>query len=157
MNYLVVHDKRGRVGITIEPEGKVYDHPIKVWAIASGKQVEFAHMRMHKVLDSYHLGGSYQSFAMYAMDFDELCAVIEHHMGPCDEDRYNALLAEQAAQAKMDKQFGSVKAHVATFFAIETGSLVIKVAWYACKFVLFCLVFPFVIHWFNKKGGNGRH
>ena len=157
MNYLVVHDKRGRIGITIEPAGKTYDYPIKVWAIANGKQVEFAHMRMHKLLASYHYGGSYQTFAMYALSFEELTAIVEAHMGPSDEDRYKALLEEEAAAQTMDRQMGSVKAHVATFFAIQTGSFIVKFMWYASKFVLFCMVFPFVIHWFNKKGGSGRH
>lgn len=142
MNYLVVQRRGKRVGISVVPEGTSYSHEFKAWAIRTGKQVTFVNLRMAQALKNFHVGGNYQDFAWYALDFNELCALIEMHMGPCDEDRYLASVAE--------KPLPNQRAELIIHTLIEFGWFSVKVLWLLTKMLGILLLIPLLIKLFSK-------
>lgn len=94
MKYIVAHEKPGKVGISIEPAGKTYDHPIKCWSLNSGKRVEFALRGLQNLLKPYYVSGRFEDFAWYALSYDELCHIVRGRIGPSDDEEYHELLAQ---------------------------------------------------------------
>jgi hypothetical protein len=146
--YLVVHGGP-RVGITIEPPGVRFTHPFECWAIRSGRQVEFAYTKLHRILDRYHLGGSYDSFARYAFEYDELCALVAAHMGPSDDDRLQAALDESRRLAAYRPS--RVDLWPLASLAPTALGAAVRIFGYALKFLVIMLVTPFVLSRFGRR------
>lgn len=158
MNYLVVHNRNGRVGISIEPAGKVYQHPITCWAVQDGKQVKFVQFQMHKLLAPYHFAGAYQTFAHYAMDYDDLVALITHHMGPDDQTRCEQLMNQAKESLKYEEQYNRSLEVEHRHFVFHVGMMCLGFAWKLFKASIKCLtillLIPLLIKWLHKKRGS---
>jgi hypothetical protein len=158
MNYLVVHNRNGRVGITIEPAGKVYSHPITCWAVSDGKQVKFVQFQMHKLLAPYHFAGAYQTFAHYAMDYDDLVALITHHMGPDDRARCENLQVAMAEAQRSLEEGRRIQTIEHRHMVFHVGFMVLGFLWIVFKAAVKCLTIlmlvPLLIRWLHKKRGS---
>lgn len=143
--YLVVHKTAKYSGISIEPAGKVYDHPTECWAIRSGKQFLFARMKLPNLLDKFYFGGTYEKMAHYIISYQEMCAIVSDHMGPSDRKRYEMALAAAEGRKTVD--------WVAVAPALIQGTLSTITLILARGFRLLSVVIllPIALHWLNKR------
>lgn len=94
MKYVVVRPHGELSKVYIVSEGTDITMPFESWALRDGKQIVFATIKMHKALQSHHFAGSYDQGAMYAYTYEEMCAIMNSHLGPSDRERYEAGLKE---------------------------------------------------------------
>ena len=106
--YLVAHKLKNLVGVSIEPEGKTYEHSTKCWAIRSGAQVKFARKQMAALLANYHVAGTYEGRALYALPYDELVELLRGGMGPDDEQRFYEVKVRPRISKQHWEVFGAV-------------------------------------------------
>lgn len=94
----------------------------------TGKQIVCAERRLHKLLESHLLGGSYESGALYAFEYAELCAVLRDQLGPSDRDRYLQLKHRPSAPRQTTLwQRTKVAAHIGWKLAGLTIFVVYKI------------------------------
>lgn len=60
----------------------------EAWSLRTGKQVMCVERGLHRLLAKHHLGGAYEAGALYALEYDDMCAVLRDQLGPSDRDRY---------------------------------------------------------------------
>ena len=142
MKYLVVHQSGPFTAITVEQEGKVYINPIKCWALSDGEKVEFVNMRMDTYLKKFYVSGTFQTKALYALTYDEMCMLLTSKLGPDDESRYNMIKQAMPVTSKN---------HVASTIIEEAGWFGLKAIFMAIKTLLFIVLFPIIIAFFNKR------
>jgi hypothetical protein len=136
------------------PEGTDVTTPFESWALRDGKQILFATSKMHKTLQSHHFAGSYEQGAMYAYTYQEMCAIISAHLGPSDRERY-----EFAAKGPVDRTLIQANSDTnpdridgrfrAAYVLWKTLVLILKVSIKALNTVIFLVLLPLIIKWFN--------
>jgi hypothetical protein len=145
--YLVAHELGDRSGVTIESAGKTYGHRTECWAIVSGKQFVFARTRFGRVMDKFHLGGSFERMANYAVSYEELCAVVEAYMGPSDRQRYELMTRTSPGTGAMwQGLIMTITGNVLRTSLIVLGR--------GMRLLLVVIVVPFVLRFFNHMGRN---
>lgn len=156
MKYVVVRPANGLAKIYILEEGEQVATPFESWALRTGPQILFATTKMHKVLHSQHMLGSYETGAMYAYSYEELCAIIAGSLGPSDRQRYEAGLKESFDQtsikgiSKRDSsklnwgRIGYITWKVFEF----TVWLMIKIL----KLLGLVILIPILVGWINRVG-----
>lgn len=149
MNYIVVRPfNRGFSAVSIvmgsDTAVKV---PFESWALNDGKKILFANNKMHKMLASHYMLGSYQTEASYAYTYEEMCEIMRANLGPSDRERYLALKDEQ----KIVKPVDGTKAEVALYIVLRTlqlcGTILVGVG----KVVAVVTLVPFIIHLISKR------
>lgn len=150
MKYIVVTPFGELSKVYIMPEGRDMPTPFESWALLDGKQIVFATIKMHKILQSQHFAGSYEQGAMYAYTYDEMCAIITANIGPSDRNRYEALLKEDSGPVLI--QGNSSIDHLPKWHAIayalwKTLVLVIKISIKSLNTVIFLVLLPLIIKW----------
>jgi hypothetical protein len=130
-SYLVVHDLGKVSGVSIEPAGRSYDHPIECWAIDNGERAEYARLRLRTGLKPYYMFGRFDQMATYALDFTELRMIVSDHMGPTDRERYEDLVTSRNMRYIPNKSVGVI-ANVGTRFIGVT----FQILWRALRFML---------------------
>lgn len=149
MNYIVVRPyNRGfsAVSIVMGSDTTVIP-PFESWALNDGKKIVFANNKMHKLLASHYMLGSYQTQASYAYTYEEMCAIMTSNLGPSDRERYLALKAEQGLQKPVNGSRGEVALYIALRTLQLCGTVFIGVA----KIVAILTVIPFIIHLLSKR------
>lgn len=152
MKYIVVTPAGDLCKVHIVPEGRDMPTPFESWALRDGKQIMFATIKMHKILHSNHFAGSYDSGALYAYTYDEMCAIITANIGPCDRERYEAGLKEEFDQSLIkDIPSGDhlPKWHAIAYMLWKALVLVIKVSIKSLNTVIFLVILPLIIKWIN--------
>ena len=148
MKYIVVTPAGDLCKVHIVPEGRDMPTPFESWALRDGKQIMFATIKMHKILQSNHFAGSYENGAMYAYTYDEMCAIITANIGPSDRERYEAGLKEQSDQSLI-KGNPSIdhlpKWHAIAYILWKSLILVIKVSIKSLNTVIFLVLLPLII------------
>ena len=149
MNYIVVRPyNRGfsAVSIVMGSDTQVIP-PFESWALDTGKKIIFANNKMHKMLASHYMLGSYQTQASYAYTFEEMCAIMTSNLGPSDRERYLALRDDQGIQMPV----GTGKWEMATYIGLRSlhvaGVIFVGIA----KIVAVITILPILIHWMSKK------
>lgn len=149
MNYIVVRPyNRGfsAVSIVMGSDTQVIP-PFESWALDTGKKIIFANNKMHKMLSSHYMLGSYQTQASYAYTYEEMCAIMKSNMGPSDRERYLILKHEQSIQKPVD----GTRAEVALYIGLRTlqlcGTILVGVA----KIMAVVTIVPFVIYMMSKR------
>lgn len=151
MKYIVVHDKPGTAGVTIEPEGRLYKYQIKCWALNSGKRVEFGLRGLQSVLKQYYVSGRFETFAWYALSYDELCHIVRGRIGPSDDEVYYELINQPAPKRVKQPWLTEdrVVVGITAFTHIWMGLL--HAFLLMIKFMLNMLLLPMIISFFKKK------
>lgn len=151
MKYVVVRPAGDLAKVFIIPDGVDVTLPFESWALRDGQQILFATTKMHKVLQSHHFSGSYESGALYAYTYEELCAIMRAHLGPSDEERYGAGLREQSNQTSIkDIPLWHVSGWTRIAYILWKGfELTVKVSIKILTTIIFLVILPFIIKWFN--------
>lgn len=148
MKFVVAKPFGNMSKISIVEDGAQLDLPFESWALRDGKQILFATTKMHKVLQSQHFAGSYDKGAMYAYNYEEMCAVLSAHLGPCDRERYDASLKEQSQPTLIEgntpTDYLSKWPRIA-YIVWKTLALLTKVSIKALNVLLFLVILPFII------------
>jgi len=158
MKYIVLHDRKPLPGISIEPAGRTYQYPIKCWAMNDGRRVLFAHSKMGKLLEKFHMGGNYEHMAMYGLSYDELCHIVRDAIGPSDDERFYAASlqvqrqVERTADAhrtsRMRKADNTVLIVTSVLFTVvATAALVILLG---VKFLATMALLPLAVAFFKR-------
>lgn len=148
MNFIVVHSKGQLTGVSIEPAGRAYPHPIKCWAMNDGRKVTFARTGMAKLLDKFHVGGTYDTMALYGLSFDEVCMMIRERVGPSDDELYEQAIAHRTSP-KPKVEFGEGTVAAITV-ATESSMLLMHVFMLGVKLVATMLLIPFILALFKR-------
>lgn len=149
MNYIVVRPyNRGfsAVSIVIGSDTEITG-PFQSWALNDGKKIVFANNKMHKLLASHYMLGSYQTQASYAYTYEEMCAIMKSNLGPSDMERYLILKHGQSIQKPVNGTRGEVALYIALRTLQLCGTVFIGVA----KIVAVLTVIPFIIHLLSKR------
>lgn len=152
MKYVVARPFGELSKIYIVSEGTDIDVPFESWALCDGKQILFATVKMHKVLQSQHFAGSYDKGAMYAYTYPEMCAVLTSHLGPSDRERYEAGLKGGVDQTLIRDNLPHDYLPIWTRTAYvlwKTLTLIVKVCIKVLSVLLFLVIVPFILKWFN--------
>lgn len=151
MNYIVVTPAGDLCKVYIVAEGREMPTPFESWALRDGKQIIFATIRMHKILQNQHFAGSYEQGAMYAYTYDEMCAIMTANLGPSDRERYEAGLKEQSDQTLIKGiPAGELpKWHRIAYILWKTLVLVIKIFIKSLNTVIFLVILPLLLKWLN--------
>lgn len=151
MNYIVVTPAGDLSKIYIVAEGHDMPAPFESWALRDGKQIVFATIKMHKILQNQHFAGSYEQGAMYAYTYEDMCAIITAHIGLSDRERYEAGLKEQSDQSliKGIPADELSKWHRIAYILWKTLVLVIKIFIKSLNTVIFLIILPLILKWLN--------
>lgn len=151
MNYIVVRPAGDLCKVYIVAEGAELPTPFESWALRDGKQIMFATIKMHKILQNQHFAGSYEQGAMYAYTYDEMCAIMTANIGPSDRERYEAGLKEQSDQTliKGIPADELSKWHRISYILWKTLVLVIKIFIKSLNTVIFLVILPLLLKWLN--------
>jgi hypothetical protein len=153
MNYIVAHDRGPLSGISIEPAGRVYEHPIKCWVLDDGKKVSFARMRMGKLLDKYHVGGNFDTVALYGLSFDELCHILREQIGVSDDERYYQLVESinNPPKPKREPRLSTEdKIDVGSSFVLEALAFTAHVFLLGIKLIATLVLMPLLAAFFKR-------
>lgn len=151
MKYIVVRPAGDLCKVYIATADVEMHLPFESWALCTGKQIVFATIKMHKVLQSQHFAGSYEQGALYAYTYDEMCAIISANIGPSDRERYEAGLKEQSDQTLIKGiPAGELpKWHRIAYILWKTLVLVIKIFIKSLNTVIFLVILPLLLKWLN--------
>lgn len=145
MKYIVVRPKGDLSIIYIKSEESMMDLPFESWALRDGKQIMFATIKMHKILQSQHFAGSYEQGAMYAYTYEEMCAIITANIGPCDRERYEAGLKEESNKTLITGIDRRSKWGVIAYALWKTLVLVMKILIKSINTILFLVLLPLIM------------
>lgn len=153
MKYIVVRPKGELSVVSIVPEGTDITIPFESWALRDGKQILFATVKMHKVLQSHHFAGSYDQGAMYAYTYEEMCAIMNSNLGPSDRERYEAGLKEQSNKTLIK----DIPVHDdiskwtrIAYFLWKTLVLLVVILIKGLNTVLFIVILPLIIGFIER-------
>lgn len=121
--------------------------PFESWALNEGRKIIFANNKMHKMLASHYMLGSYQTQASYAYTYEEMCAIMTSNLGPSDRERYLSLKHDQGLQ----RPTGDSKLDIALYIGLRalelSGTIFVGIA----KVMAVLTVVPFIIHLLSKR------
>lgn len=152
MKYIVVAPTGELSKVYIMADGAMVTQPFESWALRDGKQIVFATIKMHKVLQSHHFAGSYENGAMYAYTYDEMCAIISSHIGPSDRERYETGLKEESNKTLI--KGSPVGIHLPKWQRIayilwKALEFAVRISIKAFSVVIFLVILPFILKWFG--------
>lgn len=145
MNYLVVRPYQNGLSTVsiVMGDDKIIEGPFESWALNDGKRVLFAHTKMHRMLKSQYMMGSYADKASYAYTYEEMCNIVTSHIGDSDRVRYEKLQPVEHAEKPVNQyvlSFGLWKIFEFSFFILFE----------IVKLVLTLIIIPFVLMFMNK-------
>jgi hypothetical protein len=155
MKYVVVKPYKNISKVYILEEGVELSTPFETWALANSRQILFANTRMRKVLNSQYIGGTYEIGALYSYSYEEMCAIISSNLGPSDRERYEAAEAGVTNGAPSnpknhDTSIDRIDGWLRVGYILwKTFVLCIKVSIKAFNTVIFLVILPLIIKWFN--------
>jgi hypothetical protein len=126
--------------------------PFESWALKNGKAIVWANVRMASLLKNSYVYGSFESKAVYTFTFDEMCAIVNSHVGPSDREAYELALQELSDVKRVEKSkplydkwqrwwYGSIVASEVAWTLLTTVG---KVVGMLLKLLLVPLVIAFV-------------
>lgn len=152
MKYIVVRPAGELSKVYIMSEGAMLTPPFESWALRDGKQIVFATIKMHKVLQSHHFAGSYEQGAMYAYTYDEMCAIMSSNLGPSDRERYEASLGEQSNRTlikDIPAEDSLPKWTRIAYIIWKSLCFIVMIFIKALTMIIFLVLLPFIIKWFD--------
>lgn len=104
MRYLVCQPRGDCAVLRIMKADDQISGHFETWALNNGLRVLFVETALGRLLNKHHMGGSYESGALYGLSHTEMVDVLTSKMGECDRARYERLEQEvQAAKAQRDE------------------------------------------------------
>lgn len=150
MKYIVVRPAGDLCKVYIATADVEMHLPFESWALCTGKQIVFATIKMHKVLQSQHFAGSYEQGALYAYTYDEMCAIMSDNLGPSDRERYEISLREHSDPETNITYADPLPGwHRIAYILWKTFVFVIKVLIKSLNTVIFFVLLPLIIKWLN--------
>ena len=122
----------------VEGDDTVVSKPFESWCMNQGKASLLIRTGLHKKLARYHLFGSYEKGATYAVSYEEMCGIVTSAVGPSDRERYMRL---KNRKAFIDER----RLHRIMAMVFKSLGLVAYCGWLMIKLMAVLLIVPFVI------------
>lgn len=123
--------------------------PFKVWAMNDGRRILFVERDLGRMLSKHHIGGNFESGAMYGLPPHEMAMILETKMGEDDRTRYLRLKTEAEVRKKeLDAKVAASKFPLLKLSSIISWGvlqLLMTVVWHSIKLIVFLVVFPIII------------
>lgn len=137
----VVCQSRGRDVSTIRitsDANEMVSGPHQVWALRTGRQIIAVELKLSRLLAKYHIGGGFDSRAMYGIEFSEMVLILTDLLGPSDRARYEALSKTRVA-ADTGTRF------VMAAFLFQLLKTLVFVTWRGFVMLAIFLIVPIII------------
>lgn len=145
MQYFVLMPKGQLTVAKLVDEGQVLNTPFTSWPLNTGKSVSFVNIRLHKLLKSFYISGTYASGAMYGLPYDQMVSLVTSHIGLDEKSFYNQVIQQSSSKDEYHRN------RLIMTFVGRLSMSFITILYEICKFVLIMLIIPFIIKLFTGK------
>lgn len=148
MRFLVVRpDSRLGSKLSLHEADDLLDNPFESWALASGKQILFVTNSLHKLIKQFYMYGTFESGAVYAVDYDEMVQILVDKLGPTDAIRSTARLVNKSSSESPGAHSELVAVNV---FGTMVSAL-FKILWLCIKGIAMMIIIPLVLMFVGKR------
>lgn len=145
MQYFVLMPKGQLTCAKLVDEGQILNTPFTSWPLNTGKSVSFVNIRLHKLLKSFYISGTYFSGALYGLPYDQMVSLVTSYIGLCEEAMYDQLSQNVPKRNNRDRNM------LIMTFCVRFAMWFITCVYLTCKFILTMLLIPFIIKLFTNK------
>ncbi len=145
MQYLVLMPKGQLTLVKLVDHGEILKTPFTSWPLNNGKRVEFVNLRLHKLLKSFFISGTYTFGALYGLPYNQMVSLVTSHIGLDEVAYYHKLNQSQPTYDSYHRN------RLIMTFCCRLAMWLITTLNLIGKFILTMIIVPFIIKLFTNK------